>query len=255
MHRFLPKVTTLVLGLVCLLNNSSFAQIKVSLPTKYYSNSEVTLPVSVQDVSQETIYAFLFSLNYDSSIFEITGVEAGGDIAEDFAFVLNTTTPGVATITGAHFEPLEGEGILFRIVGRFVNDGTTDLVFDSFVFNEGDPVATTENGQISNTIQISTEDENVLPESFDLKGNYPNPFNPTTSIEFDLPEAADVTINVVDMLGRVVMNIPGQQFQAGRSHQIQLDASSIASGVYVYQVIAQGSQATYTESATMTLIK
>ena len=95
----------------------------------------------------------------------------------------------------------------------------------------------------------------VLPEDFSLKGNYPNPFNPTTSIQFDLPKPAEVTVKVVDMLGRVVLEIPAQQFQAGRSHQLQLDASSIASGVYVYQVIAQGNKQNYTESATMTLIK
>jgi len=255
MRRFLPKVVALVLGMVWLISNSSFAQIQVSLPTNFYSEREVSLPVSIQDVSQDSIYAFLFTLSYDAGIFEITGVEAAGDIAEDFAFVLNTSTPGAALVTGAHYEPLQGEGTLFRITGQFINDGTTDLVFDSFTFNEGNPLAAPKNGRISNTSPINNEDEGVLPEAFSLKGNYPNPFNPTTSIQFDLPEPADVTVNVVDMLGRVVMTVPAQAFQAGRAHQVQLDASSIASGIYVYQVIARGNQQTYTETSTMTLIK
>ena len=251
----MPKVVALVLGAVCLFQNSSFAQIKVSLPTNFYSNSEVALPVSIQDVSEDAVYAFLLSLSYDATIFEVTGVESNGDIAEDFAFVLNTASPGVVTITGAHFEPIEGDGTLFRIVGRFINDGTTDLVFDSFMFNEGDPQADTENGRISNIVQISTEDESVLPDDFYLKGNYPNPFNPTTSIQFDLPEASEVSVNVVDMLGRVVLSVPAQQYQAGRSHQLIVDATSIASGTYVYRVVAKGNLQTYTQSATMTLIK
>ena len=255
MRRYLPTVLALVLGMVWLNSNSSFAQIQVSLPVNFYADQEVSLPVSIQDVSEDSVYAFTFALSYDAGIFEVTGVEAAGNIAEDFAFVLNTATPGTTVITGAHYEPLEGEGVLFRISGQFINDGTTDLIFDSFLFNEGKPLAAPQNGRISNITQISTEDEGVLPEDFSLNGNYPNPFNPTTSIQFDLPEPADVTVNVIDMLGRVVLTVPAQPFQAGRSHQLQLDASSIASGVYVYQIIAQGNQQVYTESATMTLIK
>ena len=129
MRRYLPKVVALVLGMVCLISNSSFAQIQVSLPTNFYPNQEVSIPVSIQDVSQDTVYAFTFSLSYDAGIFEVTGVEAAGDIAEDFAFVLNTSTPGTTVVTGAHYEPLEGEGVLFRISGQFINDGTTDLIF------------------------------------------------------------------------------------------------------------------------------
>ena len=255
MRRLLPKVFALVLGVVWLTSNSSFAQIQVGLPINFYSDTNVSLPLSIDDVSNDTIYAFLFTVSYDPAVFEVTGVEAEGDIAENFALLVNSSTPGVATISGAHFEPLEGSGTLFRINGHFKAAGTTDLVFNSFVFNEGNPVAATRNGKISNTVRISTDDEGILPEEFTLAGNYPNPFNPTTAIQFDLPEAASVRVNIIDMLGRVVMSVPAQDFQAGAGHSIQLDASSIASGTYVYQVIAGGNQQTYTDTSTLTLIK
>lgn len=255
MRRILPKVFALVLGVVWLISNSSFAQIQVGLPVDFFSDREIALPLSIDNVSSDTIYAFLFTVSYDATVFEITGVESAGNIAEDFALILNSTVPGVATISGAHFEPLQGSGTLFRILGRFKSNGTTDIVFNSFIFNEGNPIAATSNGKISNTVQISNDDESALPEAFTLSGNYPNPFNPTTSIQFDLPEAATVRINIIDMLGRVVMNVPAQDFQAGSGHSIQVDASTIASGIYVYQVVAQGSKQTYTDTSTMTLIK
>ena len=175
MRRFLPKVVALVLGMVWLISNSSFAQIQVSLPTNFYSEREVSLPVSIQDVSQDSIYAFLFTLSYDAGIFEITGVEAAGDIAEDFAFVLNTSTPGAALVTGAHYEPLQGEGTLFRITGQFINDGTTDLVFDSFMFNEGNPCCSLpKNGRISNTTPDQyTKMKVFCRRSLALKGKLP----------------------------------------------------------------------------------
>ena len=94
-----------------------------------------------------------------------------------------------------------------------------------------------------------------LPDSFELLGNYPNPFNPTTTIQFDLPEAAEVTIEIVDMLGRKAMTIPSQVYQAGARHLVNIDASSLASGIYVYRVSARGTVQNYMQSATMTLIK
>ena len=255
MLRKLPKVSAFVIGVVWLVSNSSFAQIQVALPIDFYSERNISVPVSVGDVSGHEIWAFLFTLSYDASVFEISGVEASGDMAEDFALVINSNTPGVVTISGAHHEPLQGEGTLFHIQGRFVSRGITDLVFNSFTFNEGQPLAATRNGQISNSVPINNEDEFLLPEDFTLNGNYPNPFNPTTSIKFDLPESAQVTINIVDMLGRVVMNVPSQRFEAGSGHMIQVDATSLASGIYVYQVVAEGAQQTYQKAATMTLIK
>lgn len=104
-------------------------------------------------------------------------------------------------------------------------------------------------------LATNNEGEDALPGAFDLAGNYPNPFNPTTSVEFSLPETADVSIEIFDMLGRAVMQTPVTTFQAGSDHAIQIDASSLSSGTYVYRVIARGHQRSYTQSKTMTLLK
>ncbi|MBO6575506.1 MAG: CHRD domain-containing protein [Rhodothermales bacterium] len=101
----------------------------------------------------------------------------------------------------------------------------------------------------------SNEGEADLPTEFALKGNYPNPFNPSTSIQFDLPEAADVTVTITDMLGRQVLNVPTQAMSAGADRAIQVQAGSLASGLYLYRVVARSAQATYAKVGTMTLIK
>jgi len=100
-----------------------------------------------------------------------------------------------------------------------------------------------------------TENEGQLPTEFSLKGNYPNPFNPSTTISFDLPETADVSVQVLDLLGREVMAIPSQAFEAGASRSIQINASSLSSGIYLYRVIAQGVNGFNTQVGTMTLLK
>ena len=59
-------------------------------------------------------------------------------------------------------------------------------------------------GRISDPgcIQVAVDEPEEIPAAFALHGNYPNPFNPSTNIVFDLPETADVTLEVFDLLGR-----------------------------------------------------
>jgi hypothetical protein len=81
------------------------------------------------------------------------------------------------------------------------------------------------------------------PNSYALYNNYPNPFNPTTTIQYDLPKAAHVSLKVYDCLGKVVASLANGEESAGR-HLIQFDASNLASGVYVCRLQAQGFVAT-----------
>lgn len=100
-----------------------------------------------------------------------------------------------------------------------------------------------------------TENGAELPTEFALKGNYPNPFNPSTNIRFDLPETADVSVVVVDLLGRQVLSVPSEAFEAGAGKTIQIDASSLSSGVYMYQVRSRTQSGMDVKTGTMTLIK
>ncbi|MCY4225574.1 MAG: DUF4397 domain-containing protein, partial [Bacteroidetes bacterium] len=70
------------------------------------------------------------------------------------------------------------------------------------------------NGSVTLPPVVTSVDDLELPTEFSLHGNYPNPFNPSTRIQFDLPESAQVSLHVVDMLGREVMALPAQDFEA-----------------------------------------
>ena len=104
-------------------------------------------------------------------------------------------------------------------------------------------------------VVTSTDPGAEIPTEFALLGNYPNPFNPSTRIQFDLPESAEVSVQVIDMLGRHVMTVPSKELEAGAKRSIEINASSLASGNYLYRVIATGATNRHVETGRMVLVK
>jgi aminopeptidase N len=76
-----------------------------------------------------------------------------------------------------------------------------------------------------------------VPDRVALHANYPNPFNPSTTIRFDLPAEVPVRLAVYDMLGREVALLADEQLSAG-SHEVRFDAANLASGVYTCRLTA-----------------
>ncbi len=83
-----------------------------------------------------------------------------------------------------------------------------------------------------NTQQIST-----TPQQFSLEQNFPNPFNPATTIQFSLPAKAFVSLKVFDILGNEVETLVNEVKPTG-THQAQFTASRLSSGMYFYKLIS-----------------
>lgn len=76
-----------------------------------------------------------------------------------------------------------------------------------------------------------------IPEIYDLSQNFPNPFNPSTTIKYSIPQAGNVKLIVFDALGREVTTLVNGNIEAG-SHSVDFDASGLSSGIYFYRLIA-----------------
>jgi hypothetical protein len=101
----------------------------------------------------------------------------------------------------------------------------------------------------------ATDDEADVPEAFTVHGNYPNPFNPTTTIVFDLAESAEVRVEITDLLGRLVQVLSVKAMAAGSGRSVEVEAGDLASGTYLYRVVARTAMTMQVGYGRMVLLK
>jgi len=130
------------------------------------------------------------------------------------------------------FDDTLGYGYLVRSVQAVDvdNDGDLDIVhsYGGIYVN------------INTSPPVSVNDEISLPQELNLEQNFPNPFNPTTVISFQLPVSSSVSLKIYNVLGQQIATLVNETKTAGR-YEIEWDASNFASGVYFYRLTtAQG---------------
>jgi hypothetical protein len=117
----------------------------------------------------------------------------------------------------------------------------------SYAFNNSDVylIKTDSNGIVSGIPGLE-----YLPDDFILYQNFPNPFNPNTTIGYKIPERSFVTIKVYDVLGNEVATLVNEEKQAG-AYEVKFDGARLTSGIYFYQIKAGN----FVETKKMILLK
>lgn len=135
------------------------------------------------------------------------------------------------------------EGAVGWVNGNGTIEGSSR--FDSFQLSYG-PNATASSGfyaiddfAYASIMAVSNENDSFKPIQTSLEQNFPNPFNPSTTISFSLAKADKAKITVFDVLGREVAVLANQTFNAG-NHAVSFDASSLSSGMYLYRLETNG---------------
>ena len=154
---------------------------------------------------------------------------------------------GGDTATPSFAAPMAEGDLHFRLVATPGHEGAPD---ESLGYANSDPdwvtvrVATATN---------TTEHPSVV--DFALLGNYPNPFNPSTTILLDVPQVAAVSVEVFNVLGQRVHREDFPVVTAGPSKPLPLYVSHLSSGTYVYQVTAHVGEKVYHAGRRMTVVK
>ena len=226
--------------------SSEFAQLATSkagteklldinhLPDAYSEAIELPLSVSTTQSGQFTLEATDFNIPAGIElIFNDLQTGESLPITEAFSYTLNLEAPEQQQGKQSPKEKLSAPELLAQTASE------------------------TESAAYSITIEpnviTSVDEEGLgLPEKVELDQNFPNPFNPTTTIRFALPESQQVSLEVYDLLGRRVAQLLRNEVRSAGSHSVNFDAASLSSGVYIYQLRAEDG-ATITKK--LTLIK
>jgi hypothetical protein len=96
-------------------------------------------------------------------------------------------------------------------------------------------------GTVTTHVRVQTDapedGEGLMPVGFKLYQNFPNPFNPVTTLAFDLPARAEVELEVFNMLGSLMTRVSLGTLSSGH-HTVEYNGVSLASGVYFYRIKA-----------------
>ena len=93
-----------------------------------------------------------------------------------------------------------------------------------------------------------------IPQTFSLYQNFPNPFNPSTTIRFDIAKLSDVKIVIYDIVGKEMSVLEQARFHPG-NYSLIFDAGKLTSGIYYYKLSAKNTEGVYTETKKMVLVK
>ena len=244
---------------IALLSLASFAFNAQATMDLAKNNSQLDLEIN----SNVDIYGLQFDLRYDASEIKlsednINHMFQNGDSRSNMSVYSKIKEPGLARV------------IMFDISGSplsFANN--TEKVVSIGFDKESNSTMSTVSVTVENVVlaglhgqSIDVSDmqtfefsmsDNLHPIETKIIGNYPNPFNPITTIEFDLSELNQglVDISVYDLQGRKVANIFNGYLDAGYGHKFNWDAANLASGRYFAQISAPG----FNDTINMTLIK
>ncbi len=199
---------------------------------------------------------------------EADSIIAAGMVSSIDIGIVPIESPGLVTITGAvtgsNGSPITGGRVVARTadgitVGYGVSDGTGAYSMSAIptgevtVFGDRTGYAAAQGTIVvppntytinSNVIlggngSTSVVDQPGRPYSFELGQSYPNPFNPTTTIQYSIPDRSRVVLKVFNVLGQEVASLVDQVEDAGFK-AVRFDASALASGMYFYRLEAGG---------------
>ena len=128
--------------------------------------------------------------------------------------------------------------------------GVSDGVLNNWWHYVVDHEAAVELAKVTPVVGVNNQPPPVLPVSYSLEQNFPNPFNPVTTIQFNLPIPGQVSLRVFDVMGREIATLAEGTFRAGR-YETHWNAQSAASGVYFYRLQSRD----FVETKPMVLIK
>lgn len=221
----------------------TFANINLYTCGATVNGNEVTFDMCMD--ASEAIGGFQFQFDGGNSGFELSSASGGIAAASGFTVSVGGNTILGFSFTGGTIDAGDGQ-VLTQLIGTFANTNETTIgpVPESSVFSSPEAVA------IPSTEESSQWDGGSLldgdhPAEYSLMEAYPNPFNPTTTIEYNIMTAGNVSIVVYDLMGREIKELVNDYKSpiSNGTYSVIWDGTNnsgnaVSSGMYIYRMIS-----------------
>ena len=184
--------------------------------------SDTTI-ITVKNINQKPEFTKILpdtSINNGAEFrYNFTATDSDND---DVIFGLLDTIPGLI---------LQDNG---ELIWRLPEQTKSQYILDVFVSDKIDTNVTSATIQVEDVVSISRVGLGI-PDEYSLGHNYPNPFNPRTTIKYGLPKRAKVKISIYDISGNLIKTILNEQKEAGY-HKVIWNTNDVSTGVYIYRI-------------------
>jgi len=222
--------------------NSGDGNFQIQGPAQYVAGQTYTITIQISDPGHQR-WGFEFTnLGVGTiTIIDPTNTQLSGNYAKHTSTGTHNGTPnGPVTWTFDWTAPTINppDSIIFYAAGNAANGNFN---------NQGDYIYTTH--FTTHFVTTGIDEGTPLPEIVDLH-NYPNPFNASTTIGYNVPSRGNVSLQIYDLSGRKIQTLVNEYQEAG-NHRIAWNADRVPSGIYFYKLATSD----YSESKSMTLVK
>jgi hypothetical protein len=200
--------------------------------------SVAAVPINITNGSN--IYGFEAVLEFDPAVLEFDTLLLSETMA-NYLIITNPLEEGVVKVAASGSNVDGDEGIFATLYFNVSSDFTDETVIqvNNLRWNEGEVVENAAQTTLSYALGI---EEELLPDVYALHQNFPNPFNPITTLRYNLPENSLVSITIYDIMGREVKSLINQTQDAGFKSVIWNATNDygkpVSAGVYLYQIQA-----------------
>jgi hypothetical protein len=204
-----------------------------------------TVSVDVSLANAQALLGYQFVLNYETDKFEFVGAapaeqdlltSTGGEtpLFHTWADKAGEVTVANAVINGSS---ISGGGDIVTLTFKVLREFEDNARFEIANGLIADPNQLSNPAVVGGVLEIQS-----TPTEFALLQNFPNPFNPETTIQYNLAESADVSLHIYNVVGQVVRTLVSERQSAGR-YRVQWSGMDdrgvpVSSGIYFYEIRA-----------------
>jgi flagellar hook assembly protein FlgD len=220
------------------------------LPALDYNSErkEVSIDIYANDVSN--LFGLAFEINYPIQELELISIVQGNLFSQDALFYYNNNEAGKACIgisqKAGHLSVADNGLVakaIFRLNSIVTSVSGTDCKIENLQANDANGKPIMLSSQVCADLNLSEQPTLTLSNDFKLFTNYPNPFNPTTTITYSLHKASHVRVQIFDLTGRLVNTLIDTEQEAGIIQSVKWNArdemgNEVANGMYICRMTA-----------------